>query len=41
MSRLFGIGRKMALDLDKFLDTSKSLDEGAMLHPEFKVGPYR
>jgi excinuclease ABC A subunit len=28
-----GLGRKVALDLDKFLDTSKSLSEGAVLLP--------
>jgi excinuclease UvrABC ATPase subunit len=28
------------LDLGKFLDRSKSLNEGAILHPEFKVGKW-
>lgn len=36
-----GVGRKVELDIDSFFDTTKSLDEGAMLHPEFKVGSYR
>ncbi|MGH3089615.1 MAG: ATP-binding cassette domain-containing protein [Rubrobacteraceae bacterium] len=36
-----GIGKKTALDLAKFFDKTKALDEGAMLHPEFKVGSYR
>jgi excinuclease UvrABC ATPase subunit len=36
-----GVGKKVELDLEKFFDTSKSLNEGAMLHPEFKVGSYR
>jgi len=33
-----GIGRKIGVDLDKFLDTSKSLNEGAILFPEYAVG---
>jgi excinuclease UvrABC ATPase subunit len=32
-----GIGRKMGVDLDKFLDTSKSLNDGAILFPEYAV----
>ena len=32
-----GIGRKIGVDLDKFLDTSKSLQEGAVLYPEYEV----
>lgn len=32
-----GIGRTVQLDLDKLLDRSKSLNGGAILHPEFKV----
>lgn len=32
-----GIGRTVQLDLDKFLDRTKSLNGGAILHPEFKV----
>jgi excinuclease UvrABC ATPase subunit len=35
-----GIGKTVQLDMDKFLDTSKSLNEGAILHPEFKVGKW-
>ncbi len=32
-----GIGRKIGVDLDKFLDTSKSLKDGAILFPEYAV----
>ncbi len=32
-----GIGRKIGVDLDKFLDTSRSLNEGAILYPEYAV----
>jgi excinuclease UvrABC ATPase subunit len=32
-----GIGRKIGVDLDKFLDTSKSLNDGAVLYPEYAV----
>jgi excinuclease UvrABC ATPase subunit len=32
-----GIGRKIGVDLDKFLDTSKSLNGGAILFPEYAV----
>src|SRR5829696_5525703 len=32
-----GVGRKIGVDLDKFLDTSKSLNEGAVLYPEYAV----
>jgi excinuclease ABC A subunit len=35
-----GIGKTVQLDLDKLLDRSKSLNEGAILHPEFKVGKW-
>ena len=35
-----GIGKTVQLDLDKFLDRNKSLNEGALLHPEFKVGKW-
>jgi excinuclease UvrABC ATPase subunit len=35
-----GIGKTVQLDMDKFLDRSKSLNEGALLHPEFKVGKW-
>lgn len=33
-----GLGKMMALDLNKALDYSKSLDEGAILLPDAKVG---
>jgi excinuclease UvrABC ATPase subunit len=32
-----GIGKTVQLDLERFLDRSKSLNDGAILHPEFKV----
>src|SRR3712207_1819744 len=35
-----GIGRTVQLDLDKLLDRGKSLNGGAILHPEFKVGKW-
>jgi excinuclease UvrABC ATPase subunit len=35
-----GIGRTVQLDLEQFLDRSKSLNGGAILHPEFKVGKW-
>src|SRR2546430_2424956 len=33
-----GIGRKIGVDLDKFLDKSKSLNDGAILFPDYAVG---
>ena len=35
-----GIGKTTQLDLDRLIDRSKSLNEGAILHPEFKVGKW-
>ncbi|MBI5950567.1 MAG: excinuclease ABC subunit UvrA [Chloroflexi bacterium] len=32
-----GLGRKLDVDMDKFLDTSRSLNEGAILFPEYAV----
>lgn len=32
-----GIGRKIGVDLDKFIDPSKSLNGGAILYPEYAV----
>ncbi len=32
-----GLGRKIGVDLELFLDTSKSLNEGAILYPEYAV----
>ncbi len=32
-----GMGRKIGVDLDKFLDLSKSLNEGALLFPDYGV----
>src|SRR5512145_1584649 len=32
-----GLGRKLDVDMDKFLDKSKSLNEGAILFPEYNV----
>jgi excinuclease UvrABC ATPase subunit len=33
-----GIGRSTQLNLDKFLDKTRSLNDGALLHPDYKVG---
>ncbi|MGI5270353.1 ATP-binding cassette domain-containing protein [Nonomuraea sp. CA-218870] len=33
-----GLGRRMQVDLGKLLDTSRSLNEGAIDHPAFSVG---
>jgi excinuclease UvrABC ATPase subunit len=35
-----GLGRKIGVDMDAFLDTSKSLNEGAILYPEYAVGSW-
>jgi excinuclease UvrABC ATPase subunit len=35
-----GIGKTVQIDLDRLLDRSKSLNGGAILHPEFKVGKW-
>lgn len=35
-----GIGRTVQLDLEKFLDRSLSINGGAFLHPEFRVGKW-
>ncbi|OJV14641.1 MAG: thiamine ABC transporter permease [Dyadobacter sp. 50-39] len=35
-----GLGKKVEVDLDKFLDLSKSLNEGAILFPVFAVGTW-
>jgi excinuclease UvrABC ATPase subunit len=35
-----GVGRKIGVDLERFLDTSKSLNEGAILFPEYAVGSW-
>jgi len=32
-----GLGRKLDVDLERFLDTSKSINEGAILFPEYAV----
>jgi excinuclease UvrABC ATPase subunit len=32
-----GLGRKLGVDMEKFLDTSKSINEGAILFPEYAV----
>ncbi len=32
-----GLGRKIGVDMEAFLDTSRSLNEGAILYPEFSV----
>jgi excinuclease UvrABC ATPase subunit len=35
-----GVGRKITLDMEKFLDYSKSLNEGAIQFPNFSVGSW-
>ena len=35
-----GLGRKIGVDLDAFLDTSQSLNEGAILFPEYAVNSW-
>jgi excinuclease UvrABC ATPase subunit len=35
-----GIGRKIGVDLSAFLDMSKSLNEGALLFPDYAVGSF-
>jgi len=35
-----GLGKEIKIDVDKFLDRSKSLKEGAILHPFYKAGSY-
>ncbi|QFP78286.1 excinuclease ABC subunit UvrA [Deinococcus sp. AJ005] len=35
-----GIGKTVQLDMERFLDRSLSLNGGAILHPEFKVGSH-
>jgi excinuclease UvrABC ATPase subunit len=35
-----GIGRKIGVDMELFLDTSKSLNEGAILYPEYAVSSW-
>ena len=35
-----GLGRKLDVDLDKFLDKSRSLNEGAILFPEYAVNSW-
>lgn len=35
-----GIGRKLGVDLEKFLDPSKSLNEGAILYEAYAVGKW-
>ncbi|MBI5933215.1 MAG: excinuclease ABC subunit UvrA [Chloroflexi bacterium] len=32
-----GLGRKLDVDLDRFMDTSKSLNEGAILFPDYAI----
>ncbi|MFN8514877.1 MAG: excinuclease ABC subunit UvrA [Thermomicrobiales bacterium] len=35
-----GIGKTVQVDLEKLIDRSKSLNGGALLHPEYKVGKW-
>lgn len=35
-----GLGRKIGVDMERFLDTSKSLNDGAILFPDYAVGSW-
>jgi excinuclease UvrABC ATPase subunit len=35
-----GLGKTVQLDLDRFLDRTRSLNSGALRHPDFKVGKW-
>ncbi len=35
-----GVGRKIGVDMDLFLDTSKSLNEGAILYPDYALNSW-
>lgn len=35
-----GLGKQIRIDIDMFLDRSKSIREGAITHPHYKVGNY-
>ncbi len=35
-----GVGRKIGVDLDKFIDTSKSLKQGAIIYPGYAPGSW-
>ena len=35
-----GLGRKLGVDLELFLDTSRSLNDGAILYPDYGVGKW-
>ncbi len=35
-----GIGRKIGVDMERFLDTAKSLNEGALLYPDYGVNSW-
>ncbi len=35
-----GLGKEISVDMDLFLDKSKSLSEGAIMHPHYKPGSY-
>lgn len=35
-----GLGKRIRIDTEKLLDKTKSLKEGAITHPDFKVGGY-
>jgi len=35
-----GLGRKIGVDLDAFMDTSMSLNEGAILYPEYAINSW-
>ena len=35
-----GLGKQIKINLDLFLDKEKTVREGAMTHPHYKVGRY-
>lgn len=35
-----GLGKRIAIDIDKLLDYSKTITEGAILHPSYEVGKW-
>lgn len=35
-----GLGKRVQVDLDMFLDKEKSIKEGALTHPHYKIGGY-
>ncbi len=40
MRYIHGLGKQIKIDLDLFLDREKSIREGAITHPHYKVGGF-